>query len=62
MKGYELRFNVYADSQEEADKAATAIKQFISDMAGKGIAVSANKIAEAVTKWKNNFLVTNYFK
>jgi L-lactate utilization protein LutC len=62
MKGYELRFNVYADSQEEADKAATAIKQFISDMAGNGIAVSANKIAEAVTKWKNNFLVTNYFK
>lgn len=62
MSGFELKFNVYANSQEEADAAAGAIKAFISSMAQKGVAVTANKIAEAVSKWKDNYFVTNYFK
>jgi hypothetical protein len=62
MSGFELKFNVYANSQEEADVAAGAIKAFISGMAQKGVAVTANKIAEAVNKWKDNYFVTNYFK
>ena len=62
MQGYEIKFNVYAESQQEADFASTIIKQFITEQAQKGIAVTANRIAEAVEKWKNSFLVTNYFK
>lgn len=62
MKGFELRFNVYADSQKEADAASEAIKAFISGMAQKGVAVTATKITEAITRWKDNYFVTNYFK
>lgn len=62
MQGYELKFNVYANSQEEADAATACIKAFISEMAQKGIAVTAGKIAAGVSKWKNNVFVTNYFK
>jgi len=62
MRGYEVRFNVYADSQEEADRAAAAIKGFISDKARLGIAVTAERLAAAVTKYKDNYFVTNYFK
>ena len=62
MRGYEVRFNVYADSQEEADRAAEAIKGFISDKARLGIAVTAERLAAAVTKYKDNYFVTNYFK
>lgn len=62
MQGFEIRFNVYANTQEEADLASASIKQFISDLAEKGIAVTANRIAEAANKWKNNYFVTNYFK
>lgn len=53
---------MYANSQEEADAATASIKGFINEMAGKGVAVTAGKISDAVTKWKNNVFVTNYFK
>ena len=62
MQGYEVKFNVYANSQEEADFASTLIKQFITEQAQKGVAVTATRIAEAVEKWRNSFFVTNYFK
>lgn len=62
MRGYEIKFNVYADTQEEADSAATAIKSLISDYATRGVAVTAEKIKEAIKKWKGNYFVFNFFR
>lgn len=62
MKGYEVKFNVYADTQDEADLAVAAIKGFISEYASRGIAVTAKKITEAVARFKDNYFVENYFK
>ena len=62
MQGYELKFNVYATSQSEADTATKAIKAFIGELAERGVAVSASKLTSAVLRWKNNPLVINYFK
>lgn len=62
MQGFEVRFKVYAETQEEADTASAAIRGFIAEKAAKGIAVTGRKIAEAVSKWKDNVFVTNYFK
>ena len=62
MGGYEVRSNIYANSQEEADRATDAIKAFISAKASQGIAVTADKITAAVTKYRDNYFVTNYFK
>ena len=62
MQGHEVKFNVYADSQQEADIASALIKQFITELAQKGVAVTATKISAAVEKWKNSYFVTNYFK
>ena len=62
MNGYEVKFNVYANSQEEADFASALVKQFITEQASRGIAVTANRIAEAMNKWKDSYFVSNYFK
>ena len=62
MNGYEIRFNVYANSQQEADAASRAIKDFISDNACQGVAVTAERLAAAVKKWGPHPLVRNYFK
>ena len=62
MRGFEIKFNVYADTQEEADYASSQIKQFVTDLAQQGIAVTATKLAGAVIRWKDNHFVTNYFK
>ncbi len=62
MSGFEIRFNVYANSQEEADRATEAIKAFITAKASQGIAVTADRIAAAIDKYKDNYFVTSYFK
>ena len=62
MGGYEIRFNVYANSQEEADRATESIKAFISAKAAQGIAVTAERIAMAVDKYRDNYFVSNYFR
>lgn len=62
MKGYEIKFNVFAESQEEADRAAKAIRVFVDEKAADGVPVTAEKIAAAVDKWKDNYFVTKYFR
>jgi hypothetical protein len=62
MEGFEVKFNIYAFSQKEADEAASAIKSFISTMAQQGVAVTADKLTAAVNRWRNNSFVINYFK
>ena len=62
MQGFEVKFNVYAETKEEADFASNLIKGFITELAQKGIPVTAKRIAEAVNKWKGSYFVSSYFK
>ena len=62
MNGFEVKFNVYAQTQDEADAATQAIKTFITKMAGRGVAVTATKLTNAVERWGNSVFVINYFK
>lgn len=45
-----ISFNIYASSDEEAEKGRRAIISFIDSMGQQGAKVSGNKIAEAVGK------------
>lgn len=66
MKGYEVKFNIYANSQGEADAVSQAIISIINDNAKKGVAISAAKITEAFRRWGANPIVrnriTNFFR
>lgn len=62
MGGYEVSFKVYAASQEEADAASRAIRQFVDAKAREGIAVTAAKLEQAVARWRDNYFVNQYFK
>ena len=62
MGGYEIKFNVYANSQEEADRASEAIKAFISEKARMGVAVTADRLTSAISKYKDNYFVASFFK
>ena len=66
MQGYEVKFNIYARSQSEADAVSSAIKSVINENARLGVAVTAEKIVEAVRRWGGNpFIknrITNYFR
>ena len=59
MKGYNIQFQIYADSELEAENAKKAIVSFIGELANCGRAVTGSKIAEALPRWKDNVLVRN---
>ncbi len=46
----QISFNIYADTEEEAEKGRKAIIRFINIMGQHGAKVSGNKIADAVSK------------
>ena len=61
-----ISFNIYASSDEEAEKGRKAIIQFINIMGQHGAMVSGNKIAEAVSKLRESPFIAsqiiNFFK
>lgn len=57
MNGYEIKFNIYAETPEEVEEARKAIVAFIGQHAQKGRAVTARKIADAVNGWERNPIV-----
>lgn len=66
MKGYPITFNIYADSEQEAEEARMALVAFIGQHAQQGRAVTGRKIAQAVSNWDKNPIVKsqiiNFFK
>ena len=62
MQGFEIKFNIYANSEEEVELARRAIVGFISENAEQGRAISAAKIAEIIPQWKNNALIRQHIE
>ena len=46
----QITFNIYASSDEEAERGRKAIIQFINIVGQQGARVTGNKISEAVSK------------
>lgn len=60
MKGFEVKFNIYANSQEEANETSQTIKDFIAENAKNQVAITANKVSKAIKNWKSNVFVKNH--
>lgn len=50
MEIRKISFNIFADTDEEAENGRKAIIKFISMMGQQGAMVSGNKIVDAVSK------------
>ena len=59
MNVYPITIKIYANDEQEALRAQQALGQFVNDMGAMGIAVTGDKIAEAVPRWNKNVLVKN---
>ena len=58
-----ISFNIYASSDEEADRGRKAIVQFINIMGQNGAMVSGNKIADAVSRLNSSpFIASQIIK
>ena len=54
-----IAFNIYADSEEEAERGRKAIVQFINIMGQHGAMVSGDKLSEAVSRLGENSFITS---
>ena len=54
MKGYPITLNIYADSEQEAERGRKAMIQFIDNMRQQGAAVRGNKLVDAVGRMSSS--------
>jgi len=52
-------FNIWAESQQEADDMRKALIGFIEEHGKQGRYVTAAKITDAISHWKDNALIRN---
>jgi hypothetical protein len=62
MKVREIRFLVYANNDDEAEKLSDALFAFVDEKRMKGIAVTANALTDALNKYKGNIFVNQFLK
>ena len=65
MNVYPITVKIYAEDEQEAQRAQQALGQFVNDMGTLGIPVTGDKIAEAVPQWKSSFVksqIIRFFK
>ena len=57
MKVFPITIKIYAEDEQEAERARHALGGFVDQLGEKGIMVTGDKIAEAVPKWDKNIIV-----
>lgn len=66
LKGFPISFHIYAENEQEVEMARKAIVEFIQLHASQCRAVTASKVAQALSNWNRNPFVKqqiiNYFK
>lgn len=62
MKPYKIEFYIYAESEKEAREVERAAHAFVSSNYQQGIIVSARKLIDALSRFKDNFFVKTFLR
>ena len=62
MQPFKIEIYVYADSPEEAAKVQHSAIRFVKEKYQNGVLITADKLAQALDKFKDSFIVNQYFK
>ena len=62
MQPCKIEIYVYAENAAEASKVQQSAIQFVKDKYNSGILITADKLAKALDKFKDSFVVNQYFK
>jgi len=57
MKVYPITVKIYAEDEQDAERARQALGGFVDQMGAMGIMVTAGKIADGVSRWDRNAFV-----
>ena len=62
MKPYKIAIYVYADNDEQVAAVEKAARDFVKAKYEIGILVTAEKLLGALTRFKDNIMVNQYFR
>lgn len=54
-----IEFNIFANSDEEAEELTKLIKEFVNKQCMEGRKISADKLIQAINKWQNKPFIIN---
>ena len=54
-----IEFNIFANSELEAEELTRLIKDFINKQCVEGRKISASKLIDAIIKWQNKPFIIN---
>lgn len=62
MKPVMITFYAYAESDSDGEKLQRELYEFVNDKYKEGILITADKLRDAISRFKNNILLSNYLK
>lgn len=62
MKPFKIELYVYAESAEEAAKVQQSAIQFVKQKYNSGILITAEKLIKAIERFKDSYVINQYFK
>ena len=62
MKPYKVTIYVYAEDEQQIKELEKAANDFVNSKYQSGILVTASKLSQALSNFKNNFFVNKFLK
>ncbi len=62
MKPAMITFYVYAEDNSEAERLQRELYEFVNSKYEQGVLITADKLREAISRFKDNVLVNNFLK
>lgn len=62
MQPYKIEIYVYAENADEAAKVQRSAINFVKEKYNSGILIRADKLSNAIEKFKDSYIVNQYFK
>ena len=62
MQPIQIKFYAYCENEAEAKELEQALYEFVETKRQQGVAVRAAKLTEALTRYRDNYFVTNFLR
>lgn len=62
MQPFKIEIYVYAENADEAAKVQHSAINFVKEKYRSGILITADKLSNAIEKFKDSYMVNQYFK
>ena len=62
MQPFPIQFYAYCESEAEAKELEKALYDFVNTKREQGVAVRGSKLTEALTKYRDNYFVTQFLR